>query len=419
MKFTDFNFLPEVIEGIEAMGFNDATPIQEQAIPVIMDDDDLIACAQTGTGKTAAYLLPILNKLTMHQGNEVNTLIIVPTRELALQIDKQLEGFTYFLPISSIAIYGGNDGGLWEQQKRALQEGAALIIATPGRLISYMNLKMVDFSKVEHLILDEADRMLDMGFNEDILKIVEQLPKKRQTLMFSATMPPKIRVMAKAIQHNAKEINIALSKPAEGILQCAYLTYDNQKIPLLRTLLKDKENLKSILVFTARKSNVNKMVQELHRIGFNVAGMHSDLEQKQREEVLLNFRNRKIKILVATDILSRGIDIDNIDLVVNYDVPSDAADYVHRVGRTARAASTGVAITLINEADQYSFSKIEELIDSSILKLPVPPELGKSPVYDPSSSNNRDRKFKKGAVHNRPNWKEKPFRSGQKPTTGK
>ncbi|MDP4184118.1 MAG: DEAD/DEAH box helicase [Bacteroidota bacterium] len=409
MKFTEFDFLPEVLEGIEAMGFDEATPIQEQAIPVILEENDLIACAQTGTGKTAAYLLPILNKLARYQGNDVNTLIIVPTRELALQIDKQLEGFTYFLPISSIAIYGGNDSGLWEQQKQALQKGAELIIATPGRLISYMNLKLADFSQIKHLILDEADRMLDMGFYDDIQKIVSQIPKERQTLMFSATMPPKIRTLAQSILVNPHEINIAVSKPAEGILQCAYLAYDNQKIPLLRTLLKDKSDLKSILIFTARKSNVDKIVRELRHIGFAADGIHSDLDQKKREEVLLAFRNRKSQMLVATDIISRGIDIDNIDLVINYDVPSDAEDYVHRVGRTARAATTGVAITLINDKDQLQFKRIEDLIESSILKLPVPPELGDSPAYNPESSGKSHKgNFRKFPSRNKRDWKQKP-----------
>ena len=371
------------MEGLSSMGFETPTPIQEQTIPIITVGKDLIACAQTGTGKTAAYLLPILSKLSTHPSDNVDTLIISPTRELALQIDRALQGFAYFTSVSSIAVYGGNDGGSFEQEKKALTEGANIIIATPGRLKSHLNMGYVKFDKIKHLILDEADRMLDMGFYEDIMLIAKHLPQKRQTLLFSATMPPRIREMAKKILHHPEQINIAISKPAEGILQAAYLTYDNQKNNLIVDLLKGKE-LQSVLIFSATKSNVKILERDLYKLGLSVKAIHSDLEQKEREDVLRDFTARKTRVLVATDILARGIDIDGIDLVINYDVPRDAEGYVHRIGRTARAQSTGVAITLINEKDMYSFKKIESFIGREIHKTPLPPHLGTAPLYTPN-----------------------------------
>ena len=367
------------------MGFETATPIQEQAIPIIMNGKDIIACAQTGTGKTAAFLLPILDKITRSgEQGKVNTLVIAPTRELALQIDQQVEGFSYFLGISSLAVYGGGDGMSWEQQKKALTKGADIIIATPGRLLSHLGMGYVKFDDVEHLILDEADRMLDMGFFEDIMSIVGHLPKERQNLLFSATMPPKIRQLAKKILNEPEQINIAISKPAEGVLQAAYLVFDDYKTALLRDLIKDKKDAyHSIIVFASTKKLVSQIAKDLKRANIPAKSISSDLEQKEREDVLLEFRNRQLQVLVATDIMARGIDIKEINLVVNYDVPSDAEDYVHRVGRTARADSTGVALTFINKKDQRKFYSIETLIEQEVAKIKTPDHIGKSPEYEP------------------------------------
>ncbi len=380
MDFKDFNFSELILDGLDAMRFEKATPVQEKTIPVIMEGKDLIACAQTGTGKTAAYLLPLCNRLLEKQHSGVKALILVPTRELAIQIDQQMEGFGYFLPVSSTAIYGGNDSQEWARQRTALETGSDIVITTPGRMLQHLNMGYVNFDSVEHLILDEADRMLDMGFLDDIMAITKHLPEKRQTLMFSATMPPKIRELAKKTLTNPEEVNIAISKPAEGILQAAYMVYDAQKVPLLNSLLREKD-LPSILVFSSRKQKVKEIVQSLKRNGFNAKAIHSDLEQAEREDVLRGFKNRKTQILVATDIIARGIDIEKIDLVINYDVPRDAEDYVHRVGRTARASTQGVALTLINEEDQLDFYKIERLIEKDIYKIPLPPEIGEGPEY--------------------------------------
>ncbi len=385
MRFDDFDFCYELLDGLDAMGFETATPIQEQAIPIIMDGKDIIACAQTGTGKTAAFLLPILDKITRSgEQGKVNTLVIAPTRELALQIDQQVEGFSYFLGISSLAVYGGGDGMSWEQQKKALTKGADLIIATPGRLLSHLGMGYVKFDDIEHLILDEADRMLDMGFFEDIMSIVGHLPKERQNLLFSATMPPKIRQLAKKILKEPEQISIAISKPAEGVLQAAYLVFDDYKTALLKSLIKDKKDAyHSIIVFASTKKLVSQIARELQRANVPAKSISSDLEQKEREDVLLEFRNRQLQVLVATDIMARGIDIKEINLVVNYDVPSDAEDYVHRVGRTARADSTGVALTFINETDQRKFYSIETLIEQEVAKIKTPEQIGASPEYEP------------------------------------
>jgi superfamily II DNA/RNA helicase len=397
MKFHEFDFIPEVMDGLDAMGFDECTPVQEQTMPIIMEGKDLIGCAQTGTGKTAAYLLPVLNRISEERTHGVNTLIIAPTRELVMQIDQQIEGFSYFCPVSSIPVYGGGEGSAFDQQKTALQKGADFVVATPGRLLSHMNLKYADFSDVKHLILDEADRMLDMGFFDDIMKIVGELPKEhRQTLLFSATMPPKIRKLSKELLSNPEEVNIAISKPAENILQIAYMVYDGQKSGLIKDLLKDKSDFQSILIFTSRKANVNTIVRELKKLKLSADGISSDLEQKDREEVLRKFKNRKTQILVATDIISRGIDIDGIELVLNYDVPNDAPDYVHRIGRTARAQRSGIAITLITEKDQHDFKKIEDLIEREVMKVPLPPELGEGPEYKPLSFKGGRKPFRKG-----------------------
>jgi ATP-dependent RNA helicase RhlE len=382
LTFNDLQFEPQLMEGLESMGFEKPTPIQQQAIPFILNNKDIIACAQTGTGKTAAYLLPIINKIIKSPSDSINTLIIVPTRELAIQIDEAVQGLAYFAPVSSIAIYGGNDGTSFEQERRALSEGANIIIATPGRLISHLNMGYVKISKLQHLILDEADRMLDMGFSNDLNKIISYLPKKRQTLMFSATMPQKIRILASKTLVEPEHINIAASKPANGVMQAAYLVYSPQKMELLKELLSGK-NISSILVFSSSKDKVKLLERELKRSNFNVSAIHSDLQQDQRGEVLRKFKNKNLQILIATDILSRGIDIDSIGLVINYDVPRDAEDYIHRVGRTARAESTGIALTFINPEDQRKFKRIEILIGSEIQKLQLPTNIGSGPSYNP------------------------------------
>lgn len=365
------HFEPELIEGLSSMGFEKPTPIQEKAIPVILQNRDLIACAQTGTGKTAAFLLPVINKIIRDHTETVDTLIIVPTRELAIQIDEALQGFSYFTPISSIAIFGGTNGISYEQEKKALTQGANIIIATPGRLLAHLNQGYVKFNTVKHLILDEADRMLDMGFSDDLNRIISFLPKERQTLMFSATMPPKIRTLANKILKQPVEINIAMSKPAEGVLQAAYMVHNDKKVELIKYLLNGKK-LKSVIIFSSTKHKVKELEKELKRLKMNTAAIHSDLTQDQRNEVLRNFKNKRLQILVATDILSRGIDIDSIELVINFDVPGDAEDYIHRVGRTARAESTGVALTFISPTDRRKFKNIEELIGSEVKKLVMP-----------------------------------------------
>jgi len=382
MTFEDFGLHPQILEAISYMGFEKPTPIQEAAIPEIMKGRDLIAAAQTGTGKTAAFILPILNKLRETTSHKINTLVIVPTRELALQIDQQIHGFSYFMDINSLSVYGGGTSGEWEQEKKALTSGADIIVATPGKLIAHLNLGYVKVDDLEHLILDEADRMLDIGFFDDLMKIVSYLPKKRQTLMFSATMPAEIKRLASKILHDPFEISHSVSKPPDGVLQAAYLAHDNQKIPLINKLIAEKPQVKSILIFCSTKKKVADIARALRSRAYKVESISSDLEQKEREEVLMRFKSRQTRVLVATDVLSRGIDIKDIDLIINFDAPHDAEDYVHRVGRTARAAATGIALTLVNPMDMSTFHKIEQLIDQVVIKLPVPPELGESPKWE-------------------------------------
>ena len=383
MKFKELGLDDGILEAISYMGFEEATEIQEKAIPLIMEGNDIIGCAQTGTGKTAAFLLPIMHKVIRNKSKNTSTLIIVPTRELALQIDQQFQGFGYFAPVTSIPVYGGGSGADWEQQKKALKQQTDIIIATPGKLISHLNMGFINLKDLKYLILDEADRMLDMGFREDIQKVIDKLPKGRQTLMFSATMAPKIRSFAKKILNDPKEVNVAIGKPAAGVLQAAYLVNDDHKTKLLDKLIKDKPAYKSIIIFSSTKKKVADIHRSLKRQGHNVESISSDLTQETREQVLSNFRSKRTRILVGTDVISRGIDIADINLVINFDVPGEAADYVHRVGRTARADTTGVAITLINQDDMHDFSKIEELIDTVIHKLEIPPEMGESPKWDP------------------------------------
>lgn len=383
MDFSAFNFHPDLLDGIESLNFKTATPIQEQAIPLILEGKDLIGIAQTGTGKTAAFILPILDMiLDMPEDNTTKALVIVPTRELAMQIDQAVEAYSYFTGVSCIAVYGGSGGSEFSQERQALTKGAEIIIATPGRLIAHLNMGYVNFSKLRFLVLDEADRMLDMGFMPDLNKIINALNPDRQSLLFSATMPQGVMKLARSILRDPATVNIALSKPAEGVHQGAYVIHDEQKLPLLQEILKGRDGQR-IIVFSSTKQNVAKLYQKLKPKNLVVGQISSDLEQTEREKVMLAFRNRQINLIVATDVISRGIDIDGIDLVVNYDVPQDAEDYVHRVGRTARAAREGTAITLISPSDQRRFQRIEELIGSTVEKLPVPESLGKTPDYAP------------------------------------
>ena len=385
MTFDEFGFEYEIMDGLDAMNFREATPIQEKAIPVIMDGNDLIACAQTGTGKTAAFILPLMSRLLVsgNEHNKVKAVIITPTRELAQQIDLQFEGFSYFAPISTVAVSGGGDGHSWEQQKRGLTLGADVIIATPGRLISHLKISNIDFSGVEYLILDEADRMLDMGFYDDIMDICSYMPKERQTLLFSATMPPKIRQLAKNILHNPVEVSVAISKPNEAIDQSAYVCYEAQKIGIIQHLFAQPIEGKTIL-FASSKVKCKEVAYMLKKKKFRIGAMHSDLEQEERDRVMLDFKNNKIDILVATDIVARGIDIDQIGLVINYDVPRDPEDYIHRIGRTARANANGRAITFVSEDDQVRFLRIERFLGYEVRKEGMPEELGETPAYTPT-----------------------------------
>jgi len=384
LNFKELGLSGKTLEGIEAMGFEKATAVQEQSIPHILKGTDIIASAQTGTGKTAAFLLPLIEKIIAKGTNNqsISALIIVPTRELAVQIDQQMEGLSYYTNVSSIAVYGGSDGSSFSREKNALQKGADVIIGTPGRLIAHLNMGYVKIDNLDHLVLDEADRMLDMGFNEDIMKIISYLPKKRQTLLFSATMPRKIVELAKKILHDPVEVSIAISKPAERIVQAAFVVYENQKIPLIKHLLTAKK-LNSIIVFCSTKSSAKQLNKELQSINLSSQDIHSDLDQKEREDVLRQFKNRKLNILVATDILSRGIDVEDIDLVINYDVPNDGEDYIHRIGRTARAAAKGVAFTLINQKEQNQFYEIEQLLGEPVAKAKIPNSIGEGPGYNP------------------------------------
>ena len=398
MRFDELELEDSLLQGLDAMNFQETTPIQELTIPVILEGKDLIACAQTGTGKTAAYTLPILNRLIKEENrtDTVKAVIMAPTRELAQQIDVQFEGFSYFLPVSTVVVYGGGDGSLWDQQKKALRLGADVAIATPGRLIAHLQHSDIDLSQVKYFILDEADRMLDMGFFDDIMQIVNKLPKDRQTILFSATMPPKIRQLAQNVLRDPVEINVAVSKPNEAIMQAAYICHESQKMGIIEELF-SKPVLHKTLIFASSKQKVKDLAFTLKRKKFNVAAMHSDLEQSERESVMMDFKNNKIDILVATDIVSRGIDIDEIGLVINFDVPHDPEDYIHRIGRTARASAEGVALTFVSVAEQGKFYRIEQFIEETIYKIPLPTHLGVAPEYNPKafehgSSKGRGRK---------------------------
>ena len=383
------------MDGIDAMGYETATPVQEQVIPPILAGRDIIAAAQTGTGKTAAFLLPVIHKLTTqhHDSHTINAMVIVPTRELAVQIAQALEGISYFTSVSFIAVYGGTGGAPFANERKALTTGVDIVICTPGRMISHLNMGYVKLDGLQYLILDEADRMLDMGFYEDIIKIISYMPKQRQNLLFSATMPQAIRKLAKTILHQPVEINIAISKPPEQIVQEVFLVYDAQKIPLVKYVLQQKE-FGSVLIFCSSKLNVKQLCAELIRAKFSADQIQSDLEQEKREQVLLDFKSKKLKILVATDILSRGIDIEDIDLVINYDVPHDGEDYIHRIGRTARAASKGTAYTFISLKEQSKFERIEKLLGHAVARQPVPEQFGPAPAAGERAPIQKKKKYR-------------------------
>jgi len=383
LKFTEFGFDERLMEGIDASAYENATPVQEQVIPLILQGKDIIASAQTGTGKTAAFLLPLINKIiTDPLEDHTNTaLVIVPTRELAIQIAQHMEGLSYFTSVSSIAVYGGGDGNAFVQEKKALSHGADVVICTPGKMMAHIKMGYVKLDGLKYLILDEADRMLDMGFYDDIMFIIDHLPKKRQNLLFSATMPHKIRDMARKILHEPAEINISISKPNEKIVQEAFVVYEEQKIPLIKFLLK-KKDFTMVLIFCSSKQSVKQLTRDLQRAGVKADEIHSDLDQDKREDVLIQFKSGRLPVLIATDILSRGIDIDNIDLVINFDVPHDGEDYVHRIGRTARAAAEGTAYTFISPREQRKFLSIEKLLGKPVTKAKVPEEFGEVPAFN-------------------------------------
>ena len=420
MDFYDLDLNDDVLDALDAMNFTTCTPIQEHTIPPLLEGHDLIGVAQTGTGKTAAYLLPILSMLSDggFPTDAINCVIMSPTRELAQQIDQAMEGFSYYVPVSSVAVYGGNDGIRYEQERRGLALGADVVIATPGRLISHISLGNVDLSRTSFFILDEADRMLDMGFYDDIMQIVKQLPENRQTIMFSATMPDKIQKLAATILRNPVEVKLAVSKPAEKIVQTAYVCYEVQKMGIIKSLFRDTKP-ERVIVFSSSKLKVKEVTAAFRRMKLNVGEMHSDLDQAQRDAVMREFKSGRIDILVATDIVSRGIDIDDIRLVINYDVPRDCEDYVHRIGRTARAGAEGCAITFVSVDDQSRFAAIEEFIERDVFKLPVPEELGEAPAYEPKKSSGkggkgRGRGSRRGGKGRGANQGGKNHRGGKK-----
>ena len=410
MKFEDTYLSDDILDALYDMRFVECTPIQEKCIPEILNYYDIIGVAQTGTGKTAAYLLPILSLLSEgdYPNDHINCVIMSPTRELAQQIDNAMQGFSYYLDnISSVAVYGGNDGNRYDQETKGLRMGASIVIATPGRLLSHIRTGNVDLSKVSFFVLDEADRMLDMGFYDDIMQIVKQLPDDRQTIMFSATMPPKIQTMARALLHNHKEINIAISKPAEKIAQSAYICYEEQKVGLIKHFAKTSQ-LDRTIIFCGKKERVKVINRELKRASINCLEMHSDLTQQERDDVMYKFKAHIADVLVATDIVARGIDIDDIKTVINFDVPNDAEDYVHRIGRTARAENSGCSITLVSPNDMYKFHEIETFLGKEIQKDTMPSELGEVPEYKIENKKAKRPSKKRKWSHKRPQGKSKP-----------
>lgn len=414
--FGEFGFEDSLLDGLESSGWQNATPVQAEVIPLIMQGKDVIASAQTGTGKTAAFLLPLINKLILSKyEKDISAMIIVPTRELAIQISQHMEGLSYFTEVSSIAIYGGGDGNSFIEEKRALMNGVDVVICTPGKMISHLNMGYVNLKKLQILVLDEADRMLDMGFSDDINRIINFIGSTRQSLLFSATMPFKIRELARKILKNPSEINISIAKPPDKIKQLAYVVYENQKIPLVIEILKN-ELYKCIVIFCSKKQSVKSLTSQLKRVGIRADEIHSDLEQTAREDVLLAFKNKRLPILVATDVISRGIDIDDIDLVINYDVPNDGEDYVHRIGRTARAAATGTAITFVNEEEQIKFKYIEELIEKDVEKIVLPESVGTGPIYNPTLKRSKKSVSKSKGKQG---FFKKKFKPKSKPTNSK
>ena len=407
MKFEELDLSDNILDALYDIHFEDCTPIQEKCIPPILEGRDLLGVAQTGTGKTAAYLLPILSRLDDggFPKDAVNCIVMSPTRELAQQIDQAMQGFAYYLPdVSSVAVYGGNDGNRYDQEMKSMRLGADVIIATPGRLISHISMGNIDLSKVSFFVLDEADRMLDMGFSEDIMKIASGLPKNCQTIMFSATMPKDIEKLAQNLLKNPVEIKLAVSKPAEKIQQSAYICYETQKLKIIEDIFKAGD-LKRVIIFSGSKMKVKQINQALQKLKINSGAMHSDLEQAERDDIMFKFKSGQIDVLVATDIVARGIDIDDIAMVINYDVPHDAEDYVHRIGRTARADRDGVAITFVNEDDMFAFHQIEKFLDKDIKKNPLPEGCGEGPEYTTSkrpgrsSAKSRRRKDRDNTAH--------------------
>ena len=391
MTFHDLALTAPLQRAVEAIGYDTPTPIQQQAIPAVLAGRDLLGCAQTGTGKTAAFALPLIQLLDSSPAprgrRPVRALILTPTRELAIQIDACCRDYARFTRIRHTVIFGGVSQ---RPQVEALQQGVDLLVATPGRLLDLLGQGCLTLDAVRHFVLDEADRMLDMGFADDIMKIISYMPRERQTIMFSATLPPKIRELAKSILRNPAEVNIAISKPNEAIDQSAYVCYESQKLGIIRELFAEPTESKTI-IFSSSKLKVKELAHTLKRMKLNVAAMHSDLEQAQREEVMLDFKNNKVNILVATDIVARGIDIEDIGLVINYDVPRDPEDYIHRIGRTARAAATGSAVTFVNEEEQGAFHRIEKFIERDIRKAELPASVGEGPKYAPDESRGRGR----------------------------
>lgn len=420
MRFDELNFEDSVLDGLYAMNFEEMTPVQEFSIPPILKGMDVIACAQTGTGKTAAYVLPLINELSKgnHPENAINAVIMSPTRELAQQIDQQVEGFSYYLPVSAVAVYGGTDGIAYAQQERGMQMGADIVIATPGRLISHLNLGSIDLSQVSFFILDEADRMLDMGFYDDIIQIYKNLPKSCQMIMFSATMPPKIKTLAKKIMKEPEDIKIAISKPPESIMQTAYVCYESQKSQILENHFKERAP-KRVIIFSSSKQKVKDLALKLKRMKMNAEAMHSDLEQPVREQVMKKFKSGHIDVLVATDVVSRGIDINDISIVINYDIPKDPDDYVHRIGRTARGTDgKGLAITFVSEKEQADFKAIEDFLGKEIYKIPIDESIGKAPIYDPEKHRKKKQPYHKRYTNEKTRGprreRKKPFKHKSK-----
>ena len=413
MRFDEILTNDAVLDGLWDMHFDECTPIQEKSIPIILEGRDLLACAQTGTGKTAAYLLPVINMLADggYPEDAINCVVMAPTRELAQQIDRQLQGFAYFMPISGMAIYGGTDGHTYNQQRKSLKLGADVVIATPGRLLAHLNMGYVDLSKVSFFILDEADRMLDMGFYDDIMQIVARLPKERQTLLFSATMPSKIRQMAKKILNNPAEVRLAVSKPADKIKQSVFICNESQKMPIINRIFKEVPPTR-IIIFASSKIKVKNLAKELRGRCISIAEMHSDLEQERRDEVMLDFKSGKIQVIVSTDILARGIDVDDIEMVINYDVPREAEDYVHRIGRTARANREGRAITFVTKDEMFRLRKIEKMLEKEIPREDLSEETGNTKnKKDSQGSKVRRRRFPK----NKKEAKNEHRKNEQKP----